>query len=67
MLSWSIRMSNKRKGNEFKVHLIPVNEKRFSDPNRISELHNIIARIVLTSNKRGRPSTRCEEEVPYAA
>ena len=27
MLSWSIRMSNKRKGNEFKVHLIPVDER----------------------------------------
>lgn len=60
-------MSNKRKDHELTVHLIPVNEKRFSDPNRVSELTNIVARIVLTSNKRGRPSTRCEEEIPYAA
>jgi hypothetical protein len=74
MFEWSIKMAkgcypaNKdRIGQPTSIHLIPVNETRFSDPNRISELHTLVARIVLISSKRGRPSHHSREESCDAA
>lgn len=60
-------MSNKQKDQELKVHLIPVNDKWCSDPVRISELRALVAHVVLSSNKRGRPRKCSEEGIPYAA
>lgn len=49
------------------VHLIPVNEMRFSDPDRVSDLQSLVAQMVLSSSKKGRPSKQSKEEVLHAA
>jgi hypothetical protein len=74
MLNWSIKMAKcaynavkERLEYSTHVNLIPVNEKRYSDPDRISELELLVARIVMCSNKRGRPSKQSEEDFPHAA
>lgn len=49
------------------VHLIPVNEMRFSDPDRVSDLQALVAQMVLSCSKKGRPSKQSKDEVPHAA
>lgn len=49
------------------VHLIPVNEMRFSDPDRVSDLQALVAQMVLSSSKKGRPTKQSKDEVLHAA
>ena len=49
------------------VHLIPVNEMRYSDPDRVSDLQALVAQLVLSSSKKGRPSKQSKDEVLHAA
>ena len=60
-------MSNEQREQELKVHLIPVTNFYLSEPNRIEDLKVLVAKIVLSSSQRGRPSKSQEGEMPHAA
>jgi len=73
MLNWSMKMAKRITAavRQFKtlprVHLIPIPQSTISDPLRLKEISELVARIVLHSNKRGRPSKQLEEGYQDAA
>jgi len=50
-----------------RVYLIPINTVSSTDPMRLKEISDLVARIILYSNKRGRPSKHQEEGYQDAA
>lgn len=74
MLKWSINMAKRIKSaviqqskNLPRVYLIPIFQSASSDPMRLKEISDLVARIILYSNKRGRPSKQQEEDYQDAA
>ncbi len=71
---WSVTMAkakkavehlNKRK--EIKIELIPVYVSEIEFQEKKKEIQNLIARMVVSTQKRGRPSKDQEENFEYAA
>lgn len=71
---WSVTMAkakktiehlNKRK--EIKIELIPVYVSEIEFQEKKKEIQNLIARMVVSTQKRGRPSKDQEEDFEYAA
>jgi len=56
---------NKRK--EIKIELIPVYVSEIEFQEKKKEIQNLIARMVVSTQKRGRPSKDQEENFEYAA
>lgn len=56
-----------RKKKEIKVELIPVYIPQAEFQEKKDEIQNLIAKILISAHKRGRPSKNCEEELGYAA
>lgn len=61
------RVGDKPKLDWLRVQLNPVTGVSDSDPMRLKEIHDLIARIVLLGNKRGRTSKKEMEGVQDAA
>jgi hypothetical protein len=58
--------SIRSKPNEIKIEFYPSSEKSMLDKRDITEIHNLVAQIVLTGKKRGRPLKK-DLEVDYVA
>ena len=55
-----------KKENQTEIKLILVKDKKRPTSYVRKEIQEIVAAMVTLGNKRGRPSTKCEEEL-YAA
>jgi hypothetical protein len=71
---WSVTMAKAKKvighvskRKEIKIELIPVyiSESEFQEKKK--DIQNLIARMVVSTQKRGRPSNDQEEDFEYAA
>jgi len=60
-------MSNGRRKNQLRVHLIPVTNVHWNEPARIEDIKGLVAKIVLSSSQRGRPRNSDGEEMSHAA
>lgn len=71
---WSVTMAKAkeaiehlRKDKEINVELIPAYISRVDFQEKKTEVQNLIAKMLISSHKRGRPSNKDEEELSYAA
>ena len=56
-----------RKKKEIKIELIPVYIPDAEFQEKKAEIQNLIAKILISTHKRGRPSKQDEEDLEYAA
>ncbi len=71
---WSVTMAKTKKAIEYlskrkeiKIELIPVYISEIEFQEKKKEIQNLIARMVVSTQKRGRPSKDQEEDFEYAA
>jgi len=71
---WSVTMAKAkkaiehlRKNKEINVELIPAYMSSVDFQEKKIEVQNLIAKMLISSHKHGRPSNKDEEELNYAA
>ena len=71
---WSVTMAKAkkaiehlRKNKEINAELIPAYMSSVDFQEKKTEVQNLIAKMLISSHKRGRPSNKDEEELNHAA